>query len=66
MDPIYDDIKCECPPDRCAAFVDPPSHCVHRLDGVVVVLPCETCKAGTWHQNGKCLKCGEEVKDASN
>jgi hypothetical protein len=52
---------CACPPDYCAHFVEPPAHCINRLDGEVMTRHCEVCNPGgsgaTWHQNGQCLKC---------
>jgi hypothetical protein len=48
---------CDCPVGWCRHFVDPPDDCIHRLDGDVRVIECLICKAATWHQDGRCLRC---------
>jgi len=52
---------CNCPPDQCAMFCDPPAECVNRLDGEVIVQTCPVCAPSqTWHQNDECLRCRSE------
>ena len=51
---------CACPVGQCAHFLENDDQCVNRLTGEVRVLRCGACKAGTWHQDGKCLRCEQE------
>jgi len=57
---ISSSIKCECTKGQCFAFVDDDEHCINRLDGDVRILYCESCKSGSWHHNGKCLRSNHE------
>lgn len=56
---------CDCSPEACHHFVEPPEDCINRLTGVVRTLHCEICSPGstgtTWHQNGRCLRCARIV-----
>lgn len=58
--------SCDCPEGYCADFVDPPSMCVHRLDGEVLTKHCPKCSptgtGATWHHNGQCLRCQAREK----
>ncbi len=56
------DTQCTCPAGKCAAMFgeDDRGGCVNRLSGDVRVVHCESCGAGTWHKDGRCLKCKEK------
>jgi hypothetical protein len=49
---------CDCPPGQCIAFVDPDTDCINRRAGTVVTAVCLCTVGYTWHQDGRCLRCG--------
>ncbi len=53
-------VPCDCPPGKCAEFVEPDADCINRLSGDVRTTRCEKCGAHTWHQNGACVRCGKK------
>jgi hypothetical protein len=47
---------CDCPPGECARDL-PDEQCINRHAAAVTQF-CPTCNATTWHEYGKCLRCG--------
>lgn len=56
---------CACTPGKCAAMFgdDDRGGCINRMTGDVRTLPCEKCRASTWHRNGECCRCQTEMSD---
>lgn len=50
---------CNCPSGKCAHGVEDDTRCINRHAAAVTEY-CSTCQASTWHEYGKCLRCGQE------
>jgi hypothetical protein len=50
---------CRCAPGKCAHGL-PDDQCINRHAAAVTEF-CSNCRAHTWHEYGKCLRCGQEV-----
>lgn len=48
---------CGCPKGQCREGVDLDEQCINRLPQAATVERCEVCEAGTWHYEGRCLRC---------
>jgi hypothetical protein len=53
---------CDCPPGQCREGL-PQDKCIN-VHAAAVTEFCPTCNAHTWHEFGKCLRCGHQEEAA--